>query len=223
MNMNIASDHVYELPFYSQLTDAEVEFVKSNVEIRKFHKGEILYGCGESCLGMSHVLSGNIRVYIVSDEGREITLYTLEKSDNCVMSASCVIRQITFETVIAAEEDSEMLILDSGAFEQLTESNIYVKEFMYELATERFSQVMWVMQEILFCGFDRRLARFLISEYERTGETEVKMTQEEIARNVNSAREVVARMLKRFSKEGLVTADFGCIHLCDIDSLKQLI
>ena len=221
--MSIASDYVYELPFYSHLSDAEVEMLKSNVVIRKAHKGDILYGCGESCLGMSHILSGKIRVYIVSDEGREITLYTLDTGDNCVMSASCVISQITFETVMTAEEDSEMLVLNSGAFAKLAESNIYVKEFMYELATERFSQVMWVMQDILFLGFDRRLARFLISEYERTGETQIKMTQEEIAKNVNSAREVVARMLKRFSKEGLITIDFGCIHLCDIAGLKKII
>lgn len=220
--MGTASDYLKELPFYEHLTDAETEFIKNNAVIRKARKGEILYGSGETCLGMSHVLSGRIRVYIVSEEGREITLYTLEPGDNCVMSASCVISQITFDTVIVAEEDSAMLVLNSGAFAKLAESNIYVKEFMYELATERFSQVMWVMQEILFYGFDRRLARFFITEYERTGETEIKMTQEEIARNVNSAREVVARMLKHFVREGLIETMHGRIRLCDINGLKKM-
>lgn len=220
--MGTASDYLQELPFYEHLTDAETEFIKNNAVIRKARKGEILYGPGETCLGMSHVLSGRIRVYIVSEEGREITLYTLEPGDNCVMSASCVISQITFDTVIVAEEDSAMLVLNSGTFAKLAESNIYVKEFMYELATERFSQVMWVMQEILFYGFDRRLARFFITEYERTGETEILMTQEEIARNVNSAREVVARMLKHFAGEGLIETMHGRIRLSNIDGLKKM-
>lgn len=93
---------------------------------------------------------------------------------------------------------------------------------MYELATERFSSVMWVMQQILFYGFDRRLATFLLNEYRRTGATSIRMTQEQIAQNVNSAREVVARMLKQFASDGLIENRRGVIVLKDIGGLENL-
>lgn len=93
---------------------------------------------------------------------------------------------------------------------------------MYELATQRFSTVMWIMQQILFLGFDKRLASFLIKEHERTGSLEIHMTHEQIAKDIGSAREVVARMFKRFAADDLVKIERGTVILKDIDALKNI-
>jgi CRP/FNR family transcriptional regulator len=93
---------------------------------------------------------------------------------------------------------------------------------MYELIIERFSEVMWAMQQILFMGFDKRLAVFLYDEYSRTGFNEIKMTHEQIAKMTGSAREVVSRMLKRFADDGLVEFRRGIIILKDISRLKKI-
>ena len=190
--------------------------------VRVCDTGEILCGSAERCLGMIHLLKGRIRVYILSEDGREITLFRINPGDNCVISASCVISQLKFDTIMEVEKPSGLLIVNAGTFQSLADKNLHVNCFMYQLATERFSQVMWVMQEVLFLRFDQRLAKFLLSEYERTGNKEIKMTQEEIAKHVNSAREVVARMLSRFSSDHLVEIRRGKVVLRDVDGLQRI-
>ena len=104
----------------------------------------------------------------------------------------------------------------------LKEKNLYVRCFLYELATKRFSDVMWAMQQIMFKGLDRRLAEFLLAEAERTGSDTIRMTHEQIAQHISSAREAVARMLKNFSEDGLVELKRGAITLRDTDRLNHL-
>lgn len=212
-----------QLPFWANLSEGERQAAESGAMVRPYRQGELIRSRGDTCLGMIHLLEGSLRVYLLSEEGREVTLYRLEAGDCCVLSASCVISQITFETHMTAEQDCRLLIINSGVFGRLTQSNIYARCFMYELATQRFSAVMWSMQQILFARFDRRLASFLLEEYRRTGSSEVRMTHERIAQQVSSAREVVARMLKRFAADGLVEMRRGAIVLRDLPGLEQLL
>lgn len=211
------------LPFWGKLSEDEKRMVKSGAVLAKYEKGRLIHGGAEDCLGMIYIISGEIRTYIISEEGREITLFHLYAGDPCVFSAACAISQLTFETVISAQRDCEMLVINTGIFSRLTEQNIYVRCFMFELIANRFSTVMWAVQEILFKGFDRRLAAFLVGEYARTGSLEIRMTHEEIARRVSSAREVVARMLKRFDMDGLVETKRGAILIKDIGTLRQML
>ena len=162
------------------------------------------------------------RVYLLSEEGREVTLYRIGPGELCVLSASCVISQITFETEIVAESDTEILAINSGAVDGIMKENINVRCFLYELAMERFSTVMWTMQQILFKKMDRRLGTFLADECARTGKPEIKMTQEEIAVQISSAREVVTRMLKRFAADGLIELKRGAVIVKDCTALKNL-
>ncbi len=210
------------LPFWKDLSPEQREYAESSSFFHHYDKGDIIQNSLYSCMGLIILISGEVRTYILSEEGREITLYRLYSGAVCVLSATCVINQITFETEIAAVTDCEVLVVSAGAFSQLCRNNIYVRCFMYETLTERFSDVMWSMQQILFKGFDHRLAAFFVEEYDRTGSKEICMTHEEIARNTSSAREVVARMLKRFSGEGLVSISRGRITLTDIDALRQM-
>ena len=124
---------------------------------------------------------------------------------------------------MTASKDCEVLIISAAVLENLMKQNIYARCFIYETLSDRFSSVMWTIQMILFKGFDKRLASFLIEEYERTGLITIRMTHEQIAEYINSAREVVARMLKRFAADGLVEFKRGCIMLKDIEALKSIL
>ena len=210
------------LPFWSSLSDDEKEIVQQRSVVRPYSKGTIINNCDNECLGMILVLSGEIRTYLLSDEGREVTLFRLYSNDLCVLSASCVISQITFETQMIAQQDTEALIIPVSVIAALTQRNIYVRCFLYELATKRFSDVMWAMQQILFKGLDRRLAGFLIDEAKRTDSNVIRMTHEQIAQHISSAREAVARMIKHFTEDGLIEIKRGTITLLDIDALKAL-
>ena len=211
------------LPYWNHMTQEEKEFVAQRSFLHTYPKGSMIFSYGGHCLGMILLIHGELRVSLTSEEGREITLFRLYDGEPCVFSAACVIEQITFDTQMTAEADSTLLVVSAGAFKRLTDQNIYARCFMFELATERFSTVMWSMQQILFARFDRRLAQFLLQESDRTGRTEIRMTHEQIAQQVSSAREVVARMLKRFAGDGLVTMRRGSIELCDLDGLRKLL
>ena len=210
------------LPFWNELSPDEVSLLYSGARSIHFSKGQSLYRGDMECAGVLIMKSGSIRVYITSEEGREITLYLLEAGDICIFSASCVLESIDFDVSIDAKSDCDILQINSSVFSSISSKNVYVELFSYKLATERFSDVMWAMQQILFTSFDKRLARFLIEESERSDSPDISMTHEQIAKYLGSAREVVSKMLKYFSLEGYVSLSRGGIHILDKNALAKL-
>lgn len=210
------------LPFWKLLTDSEKELVQQNAVIRLYKKGTRVYSSERECLGMLFVMQGEMRTYLLSEEGREVTLFRIYPNDLCVLSASCVISQISFDTQMSAQKDTEALIIPPNIVLFLKEKNLSVRCFLYELAAKRFSDVMWAMQQILFKRLDQRLALFLMQESQRLGTDTIHMTHEQIAQQISSAREAVARMLKQFSEDGLVELKRGAIRLLDQKGLKAL-
>ena len=210
------------LPFWKLLTDSEKELVQQNAVIRLYKKGTRMYSSERECLGMLFVMQGEMRTYLLSEEGREVTLFRIYPNDLCVLSASCVISQISFDTQMSAQKDTEALMIPPNIVLLLKEKNLSVRCFLYELATKRFSDVMWAMQQILFKRLDQRLALFLMQESQRLGTDTIHMTHEQIAQQISSAREAVARMLKQFSEDGLVELKRGAIRLLDQKGLKTL-
>ena len=136
-----------QLPFWSSLTEQEQETLRRSAFVRHYKKGAFVHSSDNECLGMLFILSGEIRTYLLSEEGREVTLFRLYPGELCVLSASCVISQITFDTQMTAGMDTEVLIIPANVIASLKEKNLYVRCFLYELAAKRFSDVMWAMQQ----------------------------------------------------------------------------
>lgn len=208
-------------PFWNDLDDKAKQTMCQQSALFSYPKGAAIHD-GQECTGVILVKSGCLRVYLLSETGKEVTLYRLNPGDICMLSASCVLQSITFDVFVDAEEDSECLILSSSAFSAVAENYPAVKIFALETAVSRFSDVMWVMQQILFMNFDRRLAIFLLDEMARTGDDTLHLTHEQIARNMGSAREVVSRMLKYFSSEGMTEVLRKGIKILNKQALQQL-
>lgn len=211
------------LTFWDKLSENEKQLLINNVETIKYSKGENLHGGDKECLGLILVKSGELRVYILSEEGRDVTLYRLAEGDSCVLSASCILNSITFDVLIDAEQDTEALLFNVGALSKLSKENIYVENYMYKKSVDRFSDVMWAMEQILFMSFDKRLAIFLYDEMIKSKSNKVKLTHEQIAKYIGSAREVVSRMLKSFESQGILKLSRGIIEIVDKDKLRKLI
>lgn len=211
------------LTFWEKLNDAEKRLLQNNVTPIKYKKGENLHGAGRECLGLMLIRKGELRVYILSEEGRDVTLYRLMEGDACVLSASCILNNITFDVLIDAEKDTEVLLLNVGTFSKLSEENIYVENYMYKNTIDRFSDVMWAMEQILFMSFDKRLAVFLYDEIIRSKSNKIKLTHEQIAKYIGSAREVVSRMLKSFESQGILKLYRGTVEVIDKDKLRKLL
>lgn len=208
-------------PFWDRLSREDQELLCAHTADARYAKGENIHS-GNECTGGILVRSGSIRIYMLSEEGKEVTISRLYSGDMCMLGASCVLRSITFDVIMDAAEDTECYIINGPALAAVTKHNVYAENYALNIVVSRFSDVMWVMQQILFMSFDRRLAIFLNDEMSRTGSPTIRMTHDQIAKYVGSAREVVSRMLKYFAAEGIVECSRGGITVIDKKKLQEL-
>ena len=211
------------LPFWDQLSAEQAARLMQNTKAIHYEQDETVHAGTQDCIGVLLIKTGELRAYMLSDEGKEVTLFRLGENEACVLSASCLIHSITFDIFIDAVRTTDVYLIDAQVFSRLMEENVYVENFALHVTAERFSEVMWAMEQILFMSFDRRLAIFLLDETAKTGVDNITMTHEQIARYVGSAREVVSRMLKYFAREGMVAVHRGGVEILDKQKLRKLI
>ena len=210
-------------PFWGRLSDEEKTNILRGCVTVSYEKGMQVHRSDIGCKGAVLVLAGVLRVYIVSDEGREVTLFRIHEGESCVLSASCLLDAIQFDVLIEAAEAVQSLVIPVSVLHPIMENNPYVGYYLYKQVTERFSDVMWMMQQILFMGADRRVAIFLWDELVRAGRPVLSMTHDEIARNIGSAREVVSKVMKYMAEEGIVSLRRGRVEILDKGKLQKLL
>ena len=209
-------------PFWNKLSPQQREHILSVTEPLREKKGRVLHDGSMDCLGLLLIKSGQLRVYMLSPEGREITLYRLVERDICLFSASCVMPNIQFEVVVETEKDCDMWVIPSCLFKRLMEESLEVAKYTNELISSRFSDVMWLVEQVMWRSFDKRLASFLLDESALEGGTSLCMTHEKIGNHLGTAREVVTRMLRYFQTEGMVKLTRGTVELTDVKKLEEL-
>lgn len=208
-------------PIWDKLTKEQQDKISKAVAHRHIEKGTVLYN-GLDCTGLLLIKSGQLRAYILSDEGREITLYRLLDGDMCLFSASCIMSSLQFTINIISEKDSDIWVIPPDIYKNLMENSAAVANYTNELMASRFSEVMWLIEQIMWKSLDKRLAAFLTQESNLENTTSLKTTHEIIANHLGSAREVVTRMLRYFQNEGIVKLTRGTVEILDLEKLKQL-
>ena len=209
------------LPFWEKLNKEEQNFIIENTVIQKYKKGHVVYSNHDDCKGLAIVRSGNLRTYMLSESGKEITMYRLFENDACIMTAACLLKNITFDIIIEVERDCELALIPTKAYETLSKKSIDAQDFTNQLISSRFSDVMWVMEQIVFMSLDKRLAIFLMEQSAIENSDTLNMTHDVIAKNLGSAREVVTRMLKYFQNSGVVNLSRGAIEIKDRKKLMD--
>lgn len=209
-------------PVWDKLTPQQQEKILSGIVYREVPKGTVLHNGSVDCTGPLVIMSGQLRVYSLSDEGREVTLYRLFDRDICLFSASCVMRSIQFDVIIEAEKESEIWFIPPHIFKQLTEQSAPMANFANEIMATRFSEVMWLVEQIMWKSMDKRLAAFLLEESQIENSRELKLTHETIANHMGTHREVITRMLKYLQSENMVTLSRGTVTITDEDKLQTL-
>jgi len=209
-------------PIWNKLTAQQQLLLTQHVTLRKVKKGTVLHNGSNDCLGLLLLRSGQLRSYILSDEGREITIYRLFEMDICLFSASCIMNSIQFEIVIEAEKDTDLWVIPPDIYKSLMEQSAPVANYTNEIMATRFSEVMWLIEQIMWKSVDKRLADFLLEECALEGTSVLNMTHEKIANHMGTAREVVTRMLRYFQSEGMVKLTRGAIEITDPQKLREL-
>lgn len=210
------------LSFWRELTDAQRYMLKRTIVLKHFYAGEAMRSGSENCSGLFLIQSGQVRAYIISESGKEITLYRLFDRDVCIFSASCMMKNIAFEIYIEVEKETKAFLIPIAAFRRLSEESLAVMSFTNQLMASRFTEVMWIMEQALFMSFDKRLASFLLEQANLEASDNLEITHERIANHLGTAREVVSRMLKYFQNEGMVSLNRGIIRIVDHKKLEEL-
>ena len=209
-------------PVWNRLTAAQQNQLLTGLTSRKAKKGTILHNGSADCTGLLLIKTGQLRAYILSDEGREITIYRLFDRDMCLFSASCILNSIQFEITITAEKDTEFWLIPSELYKNLLTESAPLANYTNELMAARFSDVMWLIEQVLWKSLDKRLATFLLEEAAIEDSNELKITHEIIANHLGSHREVITRMLRYFQSEGIVKLSRGKITLLNPERLEAL-
>lgn len=210
------------LPVWDKLEKSQQERLTNAAVMRKFKKGEILHNGSADCTGLFLVLSGQLRGFAVSEDGREITLYRLFERDICLFSASCIMNSIQFDITIAAEKEGEALLIPPDVYKSMMEVSAPLANYTNEVMASRFSDVMWLVEQVMWKSFDSRLADFLLNEAAIENSDTLKITHEAIGNHLGSPREVVTRMLKYFVGEGLVALSRGTVEILNKKGLEKI-
>jgi len=210
------------LPIWDKLTQEQQERISGVAEYRKVKKGTHIHDSSAECLGLVLVRCGQLRAYILSEDGREITISRLFEYDVSLLSASCVMPDMQFNVMIEAEKDTEFWSIPACLFRNLVDESLAVSNYARNLLSSNFSELMWLMEQIMWKSFDKRLAAFLLEESAIEGASSLKITHEKIANHMGTAREVVTRMLRYFQGEGMVKLTRGTIEILDEEKLENL-
>ena len=209
-------------PIWNKLSIPQQNKLSGALMTKTIAKGTIVHNGGMDCTGLLLVKSGQLRAYILSDEGREITIYRLFDRDMCLFSASCMMRSIQFDVTIEAEKDTELWMIPSEIYQNIMSESAPVANYTNELMAARFSDVMWLMEQIMWKSLDKRVSAFLLEEASIEGTDKLKITHEYIANHLGSHREVITRMLRYFQNEGMVKLSRGVVEITDTAKLEEL-
>ena len=128
------------LPFYTKLEPKIWEMLNASATIHTYTSGTILHAGRDDCAGLFFIKAGRIRAYIVTEDGKEITLFRLLEGDVCIFPASCMLKNITFDIWISSETQVEALQIPAKVFQACTQKEILLSNFMNDIVSSRMSE-----------------------------------------------------------------------------------
>lgn len=216
----IKMDFSTYFPIWNKLSPIHQKYIEETIVRRSVKKGTIIYNGNVDCTGLFLIKSGQLRSYILSDEGREITLYRLFDRDFCLLSASCMIKSIQFDITIEAEKDTEFWLIPSEIYKNIMKESAPVANYTNEIMASRFTEVMWLIEQIMWKSLDKRIASFLLEESAIEETNLLKITHETIANHLGTHREVITRILHYFQNENIIELSRGTIKIINRKKLQ---
>ncbi|NLT39427.1 MAG: Crp/Fnr family transcriptional regulator [Clostridiales bacterium] len=209
-------------PIWNKLSESDRDELERTAQFRSIKKGTVIHRGSEDCVGLFVIKSGQLRAYILSEEGKEVTVYRLFERDICLFSASCIIASIQFDLIIETEKDAELWVIPADIYKSLMLRSVDAANYTNQIIASRMSDVVWLVEQVMWKSFDKRLAEFLLEESAIEQSDQLQITHDRIASHLGTAREVVTRMLRYFQSEGAVTLSRGSINLTGKEKLAQI-
>jgi CRP/FNR family transcriptional regulator len=206
---------------YNKLSPEDQKTLSDAAVLHRVSKGTLVHD-GTDCLGLLVIRSGQLRTFICSNEGKEVTLFRLFDRDTCLFTASCMMSSVQFDMMISAEKDTEFWVIPPRLYKTLSEKSAPLANYVNELMASHLTDILWLIEQIMWKSVDKRLANFLLEESALEASDILKLTHEAIANHLGTHREVVTRMLRYFQSEGMVRLSRGTVEITDAKRLSDL-
>ena len=182
--------------------------------------GKDVFVVGDHAKAIALLVSGIVRVYIIGETGREITLYRFGSGESCILTANAILNEQDFPAIANVEKDARAVMIPEDSFRDWVRRYDLWRDFVFDLLSKRLLSMMAVVDEVVFRRMDRRIASFLL--HKARGQNPVSITHQEIASELGSSREVVSRLIEGFQSEGMVRSGRNSIEIVDFASLESL-
>lgn len=204
-------------PFLKNAPGEVKQQLLQHAVVKQVPAGEIICWEGDRCSQLALILSGSVRVYKVGENGREITLYRIEENESCILTASCILSQTRFPAIAVVESPVQAVLIPAPILRDWVERYEVWRDYVFGLLSRRLSTVIATVEEVAFRRVDARIAEFLASLTEK--QVELRITHQEIAFELGTAREVVSRILKDFEQEKIIALSRGAITILNRPAL----
>jgi CRP/FNR family transcriptional regulator len=216
-------DRIVKLfPVFLELPDDVRKAIFSIGAVTRYQAGTLFGNNEKLCPIVPLVISGALRVYISSEEGREVTLYRAKPGDCCLSGIACRMKAGALPALVEVEQDSEIFMIPAPAYERYLEPNAMWNRFMFASIYERMYDTIMTFEGMIFSRVDRRLAQYLLEKSGGKPAT-LYITHEQLALQLNTAREVVSRLMAELKRRELVTYERGKVRIINMEGLKNLV
>jgi CRP/FNR family transcriptional regulator len=202
-------------PALDGLDAARLQRTLAQAQVVRLTAGTPLFGEGSPCRQFPLVLEGAIRVTKLG-EGRELQLYRVTPGESCVLTSSCLVARRDYPATGVVEQDVRLVVLPLPLFDELMATHAPFRQYVFSLFAERLTELMSLVEAVAFHRLDRRVAGALLGR----GRV-VQATHQQLADELGSVREIVTRVLRSFSDQGLVRLGRGSIEVLDAAGLRR--
>jgi CRP/FNR family transcriptional regulator len=210
---------ILALPVLEDATPELLREFKEKAFFARILEGRDVFIEGDHIDAIALLLSGVVRVYKISETGREITLYRFGNGESCILTANAILSQKNFPAIATVEKEAEAVMIPSNTFRDWVRHYDLWREFVFELLSQRLSSVMEIVEEVAFRRMDTRLATLLMGLGQRS--YTIQSTHQQLAAELGSSREVISRILEDFSAQGLLEVSRGTIKILDREALQN--
>ena len=216
--MAVRDDMIAAFPFVGEMESRPLARLVAAVLPKRLEDGEVLAREGSECSYLPFILSGTLRVYKIGEQGKELTLYRVERGESCILTATCILTRGEFPAIAQAEGETELILVPAALFASFIDEYPPWRRYLFALYSRRLEVVLSVVEDVAFHHVDARIAGFLLDS---TSTAEVQATHQRIASEVGTSREVVSRILKDFESEGLISISRGLVTIVDRRALSR--
>ena len=217
-------DILNKFRFYHEAASSSQSEFERAASVVSLPIGAFVFHEGDVCRQIALIGDGRIRVFKVSEKGREINLYHVQARETCILSASCLLAGVGYPATAQVELPTQALVFPGEFFRDWVNTKDEVRHFVFETVATRMASMMTLIEEVAFGKMDYRLAEFLVHNFANEGRptTVLYRTHEQIAAELGSAREVMSRLLKEFERVGAIELARGRLHLRNENILRKL-